>query len=174
VVVHYPEAGFLDVQVRKEDNFTPLDMSTGLGYGYSSLGDYVSVSMCSHSWVDARYMWIYLFFTEKELRDAGVSNAATLVVYGYNYSSHRWQPLSTSLPWVNEITVNTTGVVVGGKHYAGYVAINISTVKAVQSYALAGKVQGMNEVYFGILILSILTLLLVPGIAMEYRRKKRK
>ena len=81
-----------------------------------STGKYVQVEVENKTNVE----WpiaIKIYYTQEDLNNAGITEGQIIGIYFYNESSGEWQPY-------NDTGVNTTDIIVNGKHYAGYAWAN--------------------------------------------------
>ena len=127
----YPKAG------------TPaaLTHSSGMATGECPTGNYLGVDYATGKIAQTR---VLMFFTAADLdrngdgdaNDTGDINATTLVLYQYNTTTGNWTKLAPTLDWVNEVGLNTTGVSLYGKDYAGYIYANVTYTTL---FAIAGK-----------------------------------
>ncbi len=176
VNIYYRRANFLDVRL---SNRTPLNLPVpeGLRDGDLPTERKVTISFVNRALVSQRYMWVYIYYTSDDLFSGMYGERvrlreSTLSVYYYNFTDGRWMKMSTELPWVHDIVVHTEDFTYHGKHYAGYVAINITNADEVQVYLLAGQ-SGEDRDMYGVVALLILLILLAPGIAV-WRNERRK
>ncbi|KAA0002539.1 MAG: hypothetical protein FE048_03565, partial [Thermoplasmata archaeon] len=82
-----------------------------------SVGKYIDIFIKNESAV----IWpinITIYYTQKDLDDAGITEGQLLGIYFFNESSNEWE-------LYNDTGVNTTDIVVNGKQYAGYAWANI-------------------------------------------------
>jgi len=168
----------------EDDVQRPLIPTYGLKRNDVSLGRYLYVST-NISPENLDFAWVKVYYTASDLDRNGDGDAddpedineSSVKLYYYDARVKRWYVLSEDLHWVNGIVLNTTNVVINGKEYEGFVAVNISSLHML---ALAGEspVKVERSISYpamaaaaGIVLAMICAVALLPG---NGTRRKRK
>jgi VCBS repeat-containing protein len=61
-----------------------------------------------------------------DITDIGDINEDTLSLYRWNSTGNTYELMSDGLPWVSDITLNTTNITVGDTDYEGYMDVTVS------------------------------------------------
>ncbi|MBN1456185.1 MAG: hypothetical protein JW945_08065, partial [Methanomicrobia archaeon] len=127
-----------------------LSVASGLTGDVRALGRYLEIEL--HATVQNETVnnltaaTVMMYYTAAELDRTGDGDAddeedldeSTLKMYWYNEPQGRWTELSTNLPWVLGVGVNTTDLELYGNDYEGYVW---AEVYHFSTYGLAGQIE---------------------------------
>jgi hypothetical protein len=140
------------VQMKRYNDSTipfALTQASGLTGDDEAVGRYlkieVSESVQNETSSNLTGATITIYYTAADLDRTGDGDAdddedideGTLKMYWYDETQGRWTELSTSMPWVLGLGVNTTNVELFGNSYEGYVWAD---VLHFSTYGLAGQI----------------------------------
>ncbi len=179
VELKYHRANFLNISIISNAGWIRKSVpAPTLREGDMVSNRYLFLNFSKRAVENQKYVWIYIFYTEKDLDmdsngHLGDIVEDTLCVYYYDSQSEKWIKLTLKTPWVHDIIVNTTDVDIYGTHYAGYVAINITNLNTTQIYVLAGK-NSENIMMYNWIALFLILSIMALGIALGAIRNRKK
>ncbi len=155
-----------------------LESGTGLNANEQPLGMYLEVVLIANNSVvenvQSALIKIYYRTADLDLDGDGYITFADidenrLFLYYFNETAGLWQKLTTDLPWVIGMGINTTDIELYGEHYAGYIWVIVTHLSL---YSVGGYIIGLP--WWVLIIFAAVACIGVALYVRHVQRKRRK